>query len=201
MSRLNKIITTSLLGFTSIGCLLYAATNEKKEGRPQEAVKIQYKKRSDHLRDISAKPEYDVVVIGGGCNGVGVLLDASTRGLRTLLIEKDDFASGASSKSTKLIHGGVRYLQQVFELSLDSISSRIEKFQLVKEAIAERSMMIDSAPHLTTKIPFVIPCTNLVSATYYYIGSLFYYLIYALYSPSTPTSFNMPYFMNRLELT
>ena len=61
--------------------------------------------------------------------------------------------------------------------------------------------MIDSAPHLTTKIPFVIPCTNLLSATYYYIGSLFYYLIYAFYSPSTPTSFNMPYFMNRIELT
>jgi len=65
------------------------------------------------------------VVIGGGCNGVGVLLDASTRGMRTLLIEKDDFASGASSKSTKLIHGGVRYLQQVFEFSTDSISSRM----------------------------------------------------------------------------
>ncbi len=61
--------------------------------------------------------------------------------------------------------------------------------------------MIDSAPHLTTKIPFVIPCTNIFSATYYYIGSLFYYLIYAVYSPSTPTSFNMPYFMNRIELT
>ena len=54
------------------------------------------------------------MVIGGGCNGVGVLLDASTRGLKTLLIEKEDFGSGASSKSTKLIHGGVRYLQQVF---------------------------------------------------------------------------------------
>ena len=62
-------------------------------------------------------------------------------------------------------------------------------------------MMVDSAPHLTTKIPFVIPCTDLFSATYFYIGSLFYYLIYAFYSPSTPTSFNMPYFVNRLELT
>ena len=61
-----------------------------------------------------------------------MLLDASTRGLRTLLIEKDDFASGASSKSTKLIHGGVRYLQQVFDLSWASLESRLEKFNLVK---------------------------------------------------------------------
>jgi glycerol-3-phosphate dehydrogenase len=76
-----------------------------------------------------------VVVIGGGCNGTGVLLDASTRGLRTLLIEKDDFSSGASSKSTKLLHGGVRYLQQVFELSRKSLSSRVEKYELVRESI------------------------------------------------------------------
>jgi heterodisulfide reductase subunit A-like polyferredoxin len=125
MNKLNKLITTSLLGFTSIGYLAYESTNENKERKPQEAAKIQYKKRTDHLKEILAQPEYDVVVVGGGCNGVGVLLDSSTRGLKTLLIEKDDFASGASSKSTKLIHGGVRYLQQVFELSLDSISSRI----------------------------------------------------------------------------
>lgn len=125
MNKLNKLITTSLLGFTSIGYLAYESTNENKERKPQEAAKIQYKKRTDHLKEILTQPEYDVVVVGGGCNGVGVLLDSSTRGLKTLLIEKDDFASGASSKSTKLIHGGVRYLQQVFELSLDSISSRI----------------------------------------------------------------------------
>lgn len=68
---------------------------------------------------------YDVVVIGGGASGAGVALDASTRGLRTLVIEKEDFGSGTSSKSTKLIHGGVRYLEQVFQFSLDSISSRV----------------------------------------------------------------------------
>lgn len=55
-----------------------------------------------------------MVIIGGGCNGVGAYLDATTRGLKTLLIEKDDFGSGTSSKSTKLFHGGVRYLEQVF---------------------------------------------------------------------------------------
>jgi len=86
MNKLNKIITTSLLGFTSIGYLAYSATNEKKETVLQQPTKIQYKKRADHLKEITVKPEYDVVVIGGGCNGVGVLLDASTRGLKTLLI-------------------------------------------------------------------------------------------------------------------
>ena len=62
-------------------------------------------------------------------------------------------------------------------------------------------MMIDSAPHLTTKIPFVIPCTSIFSALYYYVGSVVYYAIYKLYSPITPTVFQMPYFLTRQELT
>lgn len=61
--------------------------------------------------------------------------------------------------------------------------------------------MIDSAPHLTSKIPFVIPCTNIFKAAYYYVGSLVYYLIYYAYSPQTATSFRMPYFLSREELT
>lgn len=61
--------------------------------------------------------------------------------------------------------------------------------------------MIDSAPHLTTKLPFVIPCTNMFQALYYYVGSMVYYLIYKLYSPLTPTAFRMPYMLSREELT
>ena len=61
--------------------------------------------------------------------------------------------------------------------------------------------MIDSAPHLTTKLPFVIPCSNVFQAVYYYVGSVVYYLIYSLYSPVTPTAFRMPYFLSREELT
>jgi glycerol-3-phosphate dehydrogenase len=138
-----------------------------------------------------------VVVIGGGCNGAGVLLEASTRGLKSLMIEKDDFGAGASSKSTKLIHGGVRYLQQVFEFSWASLSSRREKFDLVKEAISERSLMLDSASHLTSKVPFVIPCPSPFHGLYYYVGSLVYYFIYEFFAPLTPTIFRAPYFMNR----
>lgn len=61
--------------------------------------------------------------------------------------------------------------------------------------------MIDSAPHLTTKVPFVIPCGNMFAAFYYYLGSMMYYMIYRYYAPDTKTKFNAPYFLNRSELT
>ena len=113
MNKLQRIKGIGSLRL-SITLTSYFCANQKATTREVNNKVIGYKKRKDHINDITNTSEYDVVVIGGGCNGVGVLLDASTRGLRTLLIEKDDFASGASSKSTKLIHGGVRYLQQVF---------------------------------------------------------------------------------------
>jgi glycerol-3-phosphate dehydrogenase len=87
---------------------------------------------------------FDVLVIGGGITGAGVALDAAARGLRTALVEKDDFASGTSSRSSKLIHGGLRYLQQ-------------REFRLVYEALAERQRLLDNAPHLVTPLPFLIP--------------------------------------------
>jgi glycerol-3-phosphate dehydrogenase len=83
-------------------------------------------------------------VVGGGITGAGVALDAASRGLRTALVEKDDFASGTSSKSSKLVHGGLRYLQQ-------------REFRLVYENLAERQRLIENAPHLVTPIPFLIP--------------------------------------------
>ncbi len=87
---------------------------------------------------------FDVLVVGGGITGAGVALDAASRGLRTALVEKDDFASGTSSKSSKLVHGGLRYLQQ-------------REFRLVYENLAERQRLIENAPHLVTPIPFLIP--------------------------------------------
>ena len=79
--------------------------------------------------------DLDVLIIGGGCNGAGVLLESASRGLKVGLVENYDFSSGASSKSTKLIHGGLRYLAQVFEISKQTISDRYEKLQLVFEAL------------------------------------------------------------------
>jgi glycerol-3-phosphate dehydrogenase len=87
---------------------------------------------------------FDVLVVGGGITGAGVALDAASRGLKTALVEKDDFASGTSSKSSKLVHGGIRYLQQ-------------REFRLVYENLAERQRLIENAPHLVTPVPFLIP--------------------------------------------
>ena len=87
---------------------------------------------------------FDLLVIGGGITGVGVALDAATRGLRVALVERDDFASGTSSKSSKLIHGGLRYLQQ-------------GEVRLVYEALHERQRLRRNAPHLVRILPFMIP--------------------------------------------
>ena len=91
-----------------------------------------------------ATEAFDVLVIGGGITGAGVALDAAARGLRTALVERADFASGTSSRSSKLIHGGLRYLQQ-------------REFRLVRECLAERQRLLDNAPHLVTPLDFVIP--------------------------------------------
>jgi glycerol-3-phosphate dehydrogenase len=87
---------------------------------------------------------FDVLVIGGGITGAGVALDAAARGLRVALVDKGDFASGTSSKSSKLVHGGLRYLQQ-------------KEYFLVYENLAERQRLLDNAPHLVRVLPFLIP--------------------------------------------
>lgn len=91
-----------------------------------------------------SKEEFDVVVIGGGITGAGVALDAASRGLRVALVERDDFASGTSSKSSKLVHGGLRYLQQ-------------GDVRLVYQALRERKRLRRNAPHLVHVLPFMIP--------------------------------------------
>jgi glycerol-3-phosphate dehydrogenase len=87
---------------------------------------------------------FDLLVVGGGITGAGVALDAASRGLRTALVERDDFASGTSSKSSKLVHGGLRYLQQ-------------REFRLVYEALYERQRALENAPHLVRVLPFLVP--------------------------------------------
>jgi glycerol-3-phosphate dehydrogenase len=99
--------------------------------------------RAAMLRRLSDE-EFDVLVIGGGITGTGAALDAATRGLRTALVERDDFASGTSSKSSKLVHGGLRYLQQ-------------GDVRLVYEGLAERQRLLHNAPHLVHVLPFLIP--------------------------------------------
>ncbi len=91
-----------------------------------------------------ATEQFDVLVVGGGITGVGVALDAASRGLRTALVERGDFAAGTSSKSSKLVHGGLRYLQQ-------------GEIRLVYEALRERQRLFKNAPHLVSVLPFMIP--------------------------------------------
>ena len=94
--------------------------------------------------DQLAAEEFDVVVVGGGITGAGCALDAASRGLRTALVERGDFAIGTSSRSSKLVHGGIRYLEQ-------------KEFGLVREALAERQIALRNAPHLVHVMPFLIP--------------------------------------------
>lgn len=108
--------------------------------------------------------EYDIVVIGGGASGLGAALEAVSRGYRTILLEQDDFAKGTSSRSTKLVHGGVRYLAQ-------------GNISLVLEALRERGRLKKNAPHLVKDQAFVIPCYNWWCVPFYTIGLTLYDLM------------------------
>src|SRR4051794_32727073 len=99
--------------------------------------------RSDALEGLGGE-RFDVVVIGGGITGAGVALDAASRGYSVALVERDDYASGTSSRSSKMVHGGLRYLQN-FDLGL------------VREALLERQLMVQLAPHLVYPTPFLVP--------------------------------------------
>ena len=115
--------------------------------------------------------EYDLLVIGGGATGSGIALDAVTRGLRVALVDRDDFASGTSSKSTKLVHGGVRYLEKaVWELDYN-------QYALVKEALRERKYFLDTAPHLSMWLPIMIPMQKWWQAPYFWAGAKAYDLL------------------------
>ncbi|BFZ21890.1 hypothetical protein BsWGS_24929 [Bradybaena similaris] len=123
--------------------------------------------REELIKGITCE-ELDVLVIGGGATGLGVALDATTRGLRTGLVEKFDFSSGTSSRSTKLIHGGVRYLQKaVFNLDL-------EQYRMVKEALAERANLVNIAPHLAYPLPIMLPVYQWWQVPYFWAGIKMY---------------------------
>src|SRR5207253_4014006 len=109
-------------------------------GAWRERVKFEREAALARLADET----FDVLVVGGGVTGAGVALDAASRGLHTALVERDDFASGTSSKSSKMVHGGLRYLNQ-------------RDYRLVYEALHERQRLLHNAPHLVKPLPFLIP--------------------------------------------
>lgn len=107
---------------------------------------------------------WDVIIIGGGATGVGCALDAASRGCDVLLLEQHDFGKGTSSRSTKLIHGGVRYLQQ-------------GNIALVREALKERELLLKNAPHVVHKQAFIIPCYTIAWKLLYWLGLKVYDLL------------------------
>ncbi|RZS95985.1 glycerol-3-phosphate dehydrogenase/oxidase [Cecembia calidifontis] len=118
--------------------------------------------RKTNLKQINEKGKvWDIAVIGGGASGLGVALDALSRGLSVVLVEKADFAKGTSSRSTKLVHGGVRYLAQ-------------GDIALVFEALKERGRLLQNAPHLTYNQPFIIPIYTFFDRLQYSIGLKIY---------------------------
>lgn len=122
----------------------------------------------------SASNQFDVLIIGGGATGTASALDASLRDLKVALVERDDFASGTSSRSTKLIHGGVRYLEKAF-FNLDP-----GQLKLVFEALRERAIMLHQAPHLSAPLPTLLPCYKMWEVPFYWVGLKAYDLVAAL---------------------
>ncbi|MFQ5944131.1 MAG: FAD-dependent oxidoreductase [Anaerolineales bacterium] len=114
---------------------------------------------------------FDILVIGGGSVGSGIALDATVRGLKVALVEKEDFGSGTSARSTKLIHGGVRYLEQAVK-KLDA-----GQFNLVRDALRERAVVLQNAPHLAWPLPLLIPLYRPIDVPYYWIGLKMYDLL------------------------
>src|SRR5210317_1408415 len=117
--------------------------------------------REQQIQKLKATKTWDFIVIGGGASGLGIAVDAASRGFKTVLFEGSDFAKGTSSKSTKLIHGGVRYLAQ-------------GNVKLVLGALRERGLLRKNAPHLVKDLPFIIPCYRWWDIFLYTVGLTLY---------------------------
>src|ERR1700693_2283189 len=125
--------------------------------------------RFNMWRSIEAHPKaWDMLVVGGGATGVGVAIDAAARGYDVLLLEQSDFGKGTSSRSTKLAHGGVRYLEQ-------------GNIGLVMEALKERGLLLQNAPHLVHDLAFVVPNYDWWEAPFYGLGLKLYQLLAGKY--------------------
>ncbi len=117
--------------------------------------------RETGLDRLRSEENWDILIIGGGATGLGAALDAASRGHRVALVEREDFCQGTSSRSTKLVHGGVRYLAQ-------------GNLSLVKGALRERGLLFNNAPHLVNPLPFIIPSHHWWQAPYFATGLKFY---------------------------
>lgn len=117
--------------------------------------------RAALIARLASGQQYDIAIVGGGATGLGVALDAAARGFRVVLVESADFAKGTSSRSTKLVHGGVRYLAQ-------------GNIALVREALHERTTLLNNAPHLAQPLPFIMPSYKWWETPFYGVGLKMY---------------------------
>ncbi|XP_072937083.1 glycerol-3-phosphate dehydrogenase, mitochondrial [Epargyreus clarus] len=178
MSRRRLVVCGA--GVASAALAAWSLSADDKPGQWYNAATVSAKSerkkrplpsRADQVKNLQAGHTYDILIIGGGATGSGCALDATTRGLRTAMVEADDFASGTSSRSTKLIHGGVRYLQKaIFHLDYD-------QYKMVKEALHERANMLEVAPHLTRALPILLPVYKWWQVPYYWFGIKMYDLV------------------------
>jgi glycerol-3-phosphate dehydrogenase len=186
LAKNKAAITIGSIGIVGAGLWFIDKTNEDRFHRQMiNHFGITQTAHSDILSDLNKRPssalppradlikslkeeEYDVLVIGGGATGAGVALDSTTRGLKTALVEYDDFSSGTSSRSTKLIHGGVRYLQAAI------FGFDIEQYRMVKEALFERANLLEIAPHLSYPLPIMLPVYKLWQVPYFWFGIKMY---------------------------
>eukprot|EP01025_Chloroclados_australasicus_P047045 TRINITY_DN5218_c0_g3_i1.p1 TRINITY_DN5218_c0_g3~~TRINITY_DN5218_c0_g3_i1.p1 ORF type:complete len:683 (-),score=94.91 TRINITY_DN5218_c0_g3_i1:228-2222(-) len=178
MWAITKWAGYGILGFGGFYALYHTQAIPVDQYKPPvEPVREAFPRRKDLLNELrqgTRDNPFDLLIIGGGATGTGIALDATTRGLRTALIERDDFGSGTSSRSTKLVHGGVRYLEKaVFNFDQDQL-------KLVFEALQERSNILKIAPHLTKSLPIMTPCYQLWEVPFYWAGLKAYDLV-ALY--------------------
>jgi len=167
--RVGKILTGGIAIGATVGSISWFLKDDRKRlyGQVLAADKVRPKRhlqpRSANLKSLEDE-EFDVLIIGGGATGSGCALDAVSRGLKTALVELEDFSSGTSSRSTKLLHGGVRYLQKaIFQLD-------IEQYRMVKEALHERSNLLEIAPHLSFALPIMLPVYKWWQVPYFWAG-------------------------------
>ncbi|ETN43411.1 uncharacterized protein HMPREF1541_02570 [Cyphellophora europaea CBS 101466] len=194
MARAGSKVLLKSLGVTSLvtitgGSAFLLSIKPKDEARPSISalrrspngditpprfpkIKSREEQISDLRKANSESSEiYDLLIIGGGATGSGIALDAATRGLKVALVERDDFSSGTSSKSTKLVHGGVRYLEKaVWNLDYG-------QYCLVKEALRERKNFLNAAPHLSSSLPILLPIQQWWQAPYFWAGTKAYDLL------------------------
>jgi glycerol-3-phosphate dehydrogenase len=123
--------------------------------------------RVEELKNISGQP-FDLCVIGGGATGSACALDAQLRGIRTVLLEAGDFAGATSSAATKIIHGGVRYLEEAIK------GADLQEYHVLVRALHERVRMLENAPHLTRKIEFLVPSYHWIDVAYLDVGLKIY---------------------------